>query len=320
VPIERYGNSEAAERLRRIVGPFLLRRLKSDPTIIRDLPPKNEMKVTCTLTREQATLYQAVLDEEMRRIESAEGIERRGRVLALLMFLKQICNHPAQYLGEAGPLPRRSGKLDRIAEMLEEAIAAGDKALVFTQFREMGDRLIAHFAERLGVEVAFLHGGTPRKARDEMVRRFQEEPSGPRVFVLSVKAGGTGLNLTAASHVFHFDRWWNPAVEDQATDRAYRIGQTRSVQVHKLVCAGTVEEKVDLILESKRDLAAKVVGAGEKWITELGNDDLRELFALSADAAVDVDDEREESGTTGTRKPGYGSRRRTGARTMEVSP
>ncbi|MFC1643004.1 DEAD/DEAH box helicase, partial [Myxococcota bacterium] len=298
VPIERYGNDQAAARLRQIVSPFLLRRLKSDPTIIHDLPPKNEMKVICTLTREQATLYQAVVDEEMRRIESADGIERRGRVLALLMFLKQICNHPAQYLGDAGPLSHRSGKLDRAAEMLEEAVAEGDKALVFTQFREMGDRLVAHLEERLGVEVAFLHGGTPRKARDEMVGRFQEEPQGPRIFVLSVKAGGTGLNLTAANHVFHFDRWWNPAVEDQATDRAFRIGQRRAVQVHKLVCAGTVEEKVDRMLEQKRDLASRVVNAGEKWITELGNDELRDLFALSKDAAVDGDDDVESDGVS----------------------
>jgi superfamily II DNA or RNA helicase len=291
LPIERYGNDDAAARLRRIVGPFILRRLKSDPTIIQDLPPKNEMKVVCTLTREQATLYKAVVDEELRRIESSDGIERRGRVLALLMFTKQICNHPAQYLGESGPLPKRSGKLARTTEMLEEAVAAGDKALVFTQFREMGDKLVEHFGANLGCEVVFLHGGTPKKARDEMVRRFQEEPHGPRIFVLSVKAGGTGLNLTAASHVFHFDRWWNPAVEDQATDRAYRIGQKRAVQVHKLVCAGTVEEKIDRLLDQKRDLASKVVGAGEQWITELDGRELRDLFSLSEGAVADGDDD-----------------------------
>ena len=291
LPIERYGNDHAAERLRRIVSPFILRRLKSDPTILRDLPPKNEMKVVCTLTREQATLYKAVVDEELRRIESSDGIERRGRVLALLTFTKQICNHPAQYLGESGPLSKRSGKLARVTEMLEEALAAGDKALVFTQFREMGDKLVEHFAAHLGVEVVFLHGGTPKKARDEMVRRFQEEPHGPRVFVLSVKAGGTGLNLTSASHVFHFDRWWNPAVEDQATDRAYRIGQKRAVQVHKLLCAGTVEEKIDRLLEQKRELASKIVGAGERWITELDGRELRDLFALSDGAIAASDDD-----------------------------
>jgi SNF2 family DNA or RNA helicase len=259
------------------------------------------MKVVCTLTREQATLYQAAVDEELRRIEASEGMERRGRVLALLSFLKQICNHPAQYLGEPGPLAHRSGKLDRATEMLEEALAAGDKALVFTQFREMGDRLEKHFTARLGVETLFLHGGTPKRQRDEMVRRFQADRHGPRVFVLSVKAGGTGLNLTAASHVFHFDRWWNPAVEDQATDRAYRIGQTRAVQVHKLLCAGTVEEKIDKLLEQKRGLASRIVGTGEQWITELGDRELRALFALddqAARAAHAVDDGSDEGDDT----------------------
>ncbi|MGK3994268.1 DEAD/DEAH box helicase [Sorangium sp. So ce1024] len=302
VPIERYGNREAAERLRRVVAPFLLRRVKTDPAVAGDLPPKNEARVYCTLTREQVTLYQAALDEAMRRIEEAEGMARRGLVLALLTMLKQICNHPAQCLGEAGPLAGRSGKLARLTEMLEEALAAGDRALVFTQFREMGDRLVRHLSSALGTEVAFLHGGTPRLARDAMVRRFQEDPRGPRVFVLSVKAGGAGLNLTAASHVFHFDRWWNPAVEDQATDRAHRIGQRRAVQVHKLVCAGTVEEKVDRMLEQKRDLAARVVGEGEAWITELDNAALRELLALSRDAvalAGELDDRDEPEGGRG---------------------
>jgi hypothetical protein len=296
LPIERYGDDLAAARLRRVVAPFVLRRLKSDPAVALDLPAKNEMKVICTLTREQASLYRAVVDEELRRIARAEGIERRGRVLALLTFTKQICNHPAQYLSESGPLVGRSGKLARVTAMLEEAVAVGDKALVFTQFREMGARLVSHWQATLGEEVSFLHGGVPRKLRDEMVRRFQEDPRGARIFVLSVKAGGTGLNLTAASHVFHYDRWWNPAVEDQATDRAYRIGQTRAVQVHKMVCAGTVEEKIDSLLEHKRRLAAKVVGAGESWITELGTSELRELFALGAGAVVEGDDGGGEDG------------------------
>ena len=313
VPIERYGNDQAAERLRRIVGPFLLRRLKSDPAVLQDLPPKNEMKVVCSLTREQATLYQAAVDQEMQHIESADGIARRGRVLALLTSLKQICNHPAQYLDEAGPLPGRSGKLTRMTEMLDEVIATragdgGDRALVFTQFREMGDRLTAHLSARLGVEVAFLHGGTPRKARDEMVRRFQEDAHGPRVFVLSLKAGGTGLNLTAASHVFHFDRWWNPAVEDQATDRAHRIGQRQVVHVHKLLCAGTIEEKIDQMVEQKRDLAAKVVTTGERWITELDDRDLRALFSLSPDAVIgDDNDDGANDGDDGGGSSGGGS-------------
>jgi SNF2 family DNA or RNA helicase len=222
-------------------------------------------------------------------------------VLALMLFLKQICNHPAQYLGESGPLAGRSGKLARLTEMLDEALAVGDRVLVFTQFREMGDRLQVHLAARLGSEVLFLHGGTPRKARDEMVRRFQEDERGPRIFILSLKAGGTGLNLTAASHVFHFDRWWNPAVEDQATDRAYRIGQRRSVQVHKLLCAGTVEEKVDRMLEQKRALARRIVGAGEQWITELGDAELRDLFALSRDAVVGSDEGDDGAAPGGSR-------------------
>jgi SNF2 family DNA or RNA helicase len=190
--------------------------------------------------------------------------------------------------------------------MLEEALSAGDKALVFTQFREMGDKLAEHFSSNLGCEVSFLHGGTPKKARDEMVRRFQEEKHGPRIFVLSVKAGGTGLNLTAANHVFHYDRWWNPAVEDQATDRAYRIGQKRAVQVHKLVCAGTVEEKIDRLLEQKRQLASKIVGAGEQWITELDGSELRDLFALSQGAVADGDDEE----TSASAATGHARRKR----------
>ncbi|MFZ5892465.1 MAG: DEAD/DEAH box helicase [Myxococcota bacterium] len=310
LPIERYGNDAAATRLRRIVGPFILRRVKSDPAVVQDLPAKNEMKVVCTLTREQATLYKAVVDEEMRRIEQSEGIERKGRVLALLTFTKQICNHPAQYLGESGPLPNRSGKLARLAEMLEEAVVAGDKALVFTQFREMGGRLVTYLQEQLGVEVLFLHGGTPKSARDTMVQRFQSEPHGPRVFVLSLKAGGTGLNLTAANHVFHYDRWWNPAVEDQATDRAYRIGQSRAVQVHKLMCAGTVEEKVDRLLEQKRSLASKIVGSGEQWITELDTAGLRELFSLSQGAVAEDSEETNGAADAATKpKPARRARR-----------
>jgi hypothetical protein len=290
VPIERHGRDDVAERLKRLVGPFILRREKSDPAILPDLPPKQEMKVYCTLTREQASLYQAVVDEAMHKIGAASGLRRRGLVLALITALKQICNHPAHYLDEAAPLAGRSGKLARLQEMLEEAVAAGDRALVFTQFREMGDRLVRALARPLGIEVLFLHGGVSRGARDAMVRRFQEEDRGPQVFVLSLRAGGTGLNLTAASHVFHFDRWWNPAVEDQATDRAHRIGQRRTVQVHKLLCAGTVEEKVDEILEGKRGLAARIVGAGEAWITELDDVALAELFSLAPDAALAADE------------------------------
>ena len=320
VPIERYGRDDVAEGFRRVVRPFILRRLKSDPAIIQDLPRKLEMKVVCTLTREQASLYQAAVDETMRKIESSDGIQRRGLVLALITALKQICNHPAHYLGESGPLAGRSGKLARLHEMLEEAVAAGDRALVFTQFREMGDRLVAELSRALGAEVPFLHGGVSRAARDAMVQRFQEDPRGPQIFVLSVRAGGTGLNLTAANHVFHFDRWWNPAVEDQATDRAYRIGQQRAVQVHKLLTAGTVEEKVDRMLEKKRDLAARIVGQGEHWITELDDAALRDLFALAPDAVV-VGDEADREQEGGTREPAAAPRRRTKVSAgMEVRP
>jgi hypothetical protein len=319
VPIERYRNAEAARRLRRIVGPFILRRQKSDPAVIQDLPAKHEMKVLCTLTREQATLYRAVVDEELRGIAEAAGIERRGRVLALLLRTKQICNHPAQYLAERGPLAGRSGKLARLREMLEEALAAGDKALVFSQFRVMGEHLRSYLSAALGCEVAFLHGGTPKSARDDMVRRFQDEAHGPRVFILSLKAGGTGLNLTAANHVFHFDRWWNPAVEDQATDRAYRIGQARAVQVHKLVCAGTVEDKIDRLLEQKRELAQQVVGSGERWITELSSDDLRALFAL-ADGAVGLSDDPETDSSAASEPALAGGRKQKRSRRAGLQP
>jgi hypothetical protein len=293
IPIERYRDDRAAEELRRLVRPFVLRRVKTDPAVASDLPDKQEMTVVCTLTREQATLYQAAVEEAMAEVEAASGIDRRGRILALLTALKQICNHPAHYLDEAGPLPGRSGKLERLTEMLEETLAAGDRALVFTQYREMGVRLVRHLKRALETEVLFLHGGVPLPARDVMVGRFQEGAAGPPVFVLSLRAGGTGLNLTAASRVFHFDRWWNPAVEDQATDRTHRIGQARAVQVYRLVTAGTLEEKIDAMLTDKRGLADRIVGAGEAWVTELGDDELRRLVALSSDAVVDVGDDDE---------------------------
>jgi SNF2 family DNA or RNA helicase len=210
-------------------------------------------------------------------------MSRRGAVLSSLLRLKQVCNHPAQYLGDGSTLPGRSGKLERLTEMLEEVLDVGDRALIFTQFATMG-QLLQHYLQVLfGVEVLYLHGGTPQQRRDRMVARFQAQ-GGPPLFVLSLKAGGTGLNLTAANHVFHFDRWWNPAVEDQATDRAFRIGQTRDVQVHKLICAGTLEEKIDALIESKKALAQSVIGAGEGWLTELSTDELRQVISLSEEA------------------------------------
>jgi non-specific serine/threonine protein kinase len=286
IPIERYGDEDAAGCLRRATAPFILRRLKSDRAIISDLPDKLEMTVLCSLTREQATLYQAVIDEMMERIESSEKMERRGLVLATMLRLKQVCNHPAQMLGDGSALAGRSGKLARVEEILEEVLAEGDRALLFTQFAEFGSLLRTHLRDRFGREVLYLHGGTPKRERDAMVARFGGA-GGPPIFILSLKAGGTGLNLTAANHVIHVDRWWNPAVEDQATDRAHRIGQQRSVQVRKLVCAGTLEERIATLLESKRALADRVVGTGETWLTELSTAELRDLVALSADAVAE---------------------------------
>ena len=287
VPVERYGDADAAARLRRLVQPFVLRRLKTDPTIISDLPEKNEMKVYCPLTPEQATLYEAVVKDTLEKVESSEGIERRGLVLAMLMKLKQVCNHPAHFLGDGSALAGRSGKLARLAEMLEEVQSIGDRALVFTQFYEMGEMLRKYLGETLGGGVQFLHGGTPQGQRERMVARFQEEEDAPGIFILSLKAGGTGLNLTRANHVFHFDRWWNPAVENQATDRAFRIGQRRDVQVHKFVCLGTLEERIDDLIESKRALAENVLGTGEAWLTEFSTDQLRDLLALRRDAVAE---------------------------------
>jgi SNF2 family DNA or RNA helicase len=283
IPIQAQHDGEAGQRLKRLTGPFILRRLKTDKTIIADLPDKMEMKVFCTLTREQASLYAAVVEESTRDIDKAQGIKRKGVVLATLSKLKQVCNHPAQFLGDNSPIPGRSGKLARLTEMLEEALAEGDRALVFTQFAEMGEIIKKHLQESFGREVLFLHGGVVKKQRDEMVSRFQAD-DGPRVFVLSLKAGGTGLNLTAANHVFHFDRWWNPAVENQATDRAFRIGQKRNVQVHKFLCAGTLEEKIDEMIERKTKVAGSIVGAGEGWLTELSTAELKDLFALRQEA------------------------------------
>jgi SNF2 family DNA or RNA helicase len=263
--------------------------LKSDPKVIADLPPKIESKTYCPLTAEQAGLYEAAVNKMLLEVDRAEGIRRRGAVLATLVKLKQICNHPAQANGEdrnAKVQASRSGKTIRIVEMLEEVVAAGDQALVFTQFRKMGDILSAILSHDLDRDVLFLHGGTPQRARDEMVDRFQRGDGAAPIFILSLKAGGVGMNLTAASHVFHFDRWWNPAVENQATDRAYRIGQTRTVQVHKFIVAGTLEERIDEMIEQKTELAENVIGSGEQWLTELSTTQLRELLALRREALV----------------------------------
>ena len=273
--------ADARKRLGRITGPFVLRRLKTDTSIISDLPEKHEMKTWCTLTREQASLYQATVDEMTALVDQAEGIQRHGLVLATMTKLKQVCNHPAHLLGDGSRLDGRSGKLEMVCELLDGM--QNEKALCFTQYTDFGDRLAPYLAARLNTRVLWLHGGTPRAQREEMVREFQESDE-PMIFLLSLRAGGTGLNLTAANHVVHFDRWWNPAVENQATDRAFRIGQQRTVQVRKMICMGTMEERIDAMMERKSALAESVVGSGEDWLGELSSDELREVVRLAPEA------------------------------------
>jgi SNF2 family DNA or RNA helicase len=222
----------------------------------------------------------------LEKIEDSEGIERKGLVLSTILRLKQVCNHPAQLLQDKSALPERSGKLLRLGEMLEEVLDEGDKALIFTQFAEMGRMIKQYLQDTFAREVLFLYGGTPKKERDAMIQRFQSDEKGPSLFVLSLKAGGVGLNLTAANHVFHYDRWWNPAVENQASDRAFRIGQRKNVQVHKFVCLGTMEERIDQMIEQKKELAQSVVGTGEAWLTEMSNEQLREVFKLNREAVA----------------------------------
>ncbi|WP_455566115.1 DEAD/DEAH box helicase [Nocardia asteroides] len=287
VPIERERDQQAVDRLRLITDPFVLRRLKTDPAVISDLPEKLEMTVRANLTVEQAALYQAVVDDMLAKLKDAKGMARKGAVLGALTRLKQVCNHPAHFLGDGSPILRRgshrSGKLALIEDVLDAVVADGEKALLFTQFREFGELVLPYLTERFGTPIPFLHGGVSKKGRDEMVTGFQAE-NGPPLMLLSLKAGGTGLNLTAANHVVHLDRWWNPAVENQATDRAFRIGQQRAVQVRKLVCVDTIEERIDEMISGKKQLADLAVGAGENWITELSTDELRDLFTLGAEA------------------------------------
>jgi SNF2 family DNA or RNA helicase/uncharacterized Zn finger protein len=279
LPIELYRDNRAIARFRNVTAPFILRRVKTDKTIIKDLPEKNEIDQFCALTKEQASLYHAVVDSMLRRIETSEGIERRGRIFKLMTALKQICNHPAHYLKKRAAPPEASGKTALLLEILGTIYANDEKVLLFTQYTEMGKLLVTLLEEQFKSETLFLHGGVARKKRDELVDRFQNERQ-LNTLVLSLKAGGTGLNLTAATHVVHFDRWWNPAVEAQATDRAYRIGQTKNVMVYRMITKDTFEEKINEMILNKKELADISVVQGEKWIGELSNKELRSLFTL----------------------------------------
>jgi non-specific serine/threonine protein kinase len=275
--------------LRELVRPYILRRLKTDKAIIADLPDKTELKTFCSLSRKQAALYQESVQELAAALDDAEGLQRKGIVLSFLMRLKQICNHPSQWLGDGSWADEDSGKFARLRELAESAAARQEKALVFTQFRETTGPLADFLGSVFGRPGLVLHGETAVKKRQELVRRFQDDELVP-FFVLSLKAGGSGLNLTAASHVIHFDRWWNPAVENQATDRAFRIGQTKNVLVHKFVCRGTIEDKIDQLIESKRALAGDILGGGaEIALTEMRDDELLNLVRLDLNAALKED-------------------------------
>ena len=288
-PIEQDGDPGALARLKLVTSPFILRRVKTDRTIIADLPEKTELRRIVNLTPEQAGLYEAIVDELMVQIDGADEKQRRTLVVSALTRLKQVCNHPAHYLGDGSALLRggehRSGKLELVDDLLGEVFEAGRKALVFTQFTAFGHLLVPHWRERFGIEVPFLHGGLAKRDRDAMVERFQGTPDEPGVMLLSLRAGGTGLTLTAASEVVHVDRWWNPAVENQATDRAFRIGQRRDVAVHKLVSAGTVEEKIDDVLTRKQELAELTIAPGEDWLADLDDAGLRDLLTLTEPTA-----------------------------------
>ncbi len=287
-PIQRDRDPAKSAHLKRLVEPFILRRVKTDPNIIKDLPDKVENKQYCNLSREQASLYEAVVRDVQTQLEESEGIQRQGLMLSTLMKLKQICNHPAQFLQDNSPFDaNRSHKLERLADMLAEVLAAGESALVFTQFTEIGAQLERYLKTHLNCQTYYLHGGTSRSKREQMIAHFQDAESPPAVFVLSLKAGGVGITLTRANHVFHFDRWWNPAVEDQATDRAFRIGQTRNVFVHKFLTLGTLEERIDQMITDKKQVAGAIVGSDESWMAQLDNEAFKQLIALNRAAILD---------------------------------
>jgi len=274
--------------LRALTRPYILRRLKTDKRVIADLPEKTEVRAWCSLTKPQAALYQQAVSELAESLENADGIQRKGLVLAFIMRFKQICNHPSQWLGDGGYAPHDSGKFARLRELAEEIAERQEKALVFTQFREITDPLLAFLGDVFHRPGLVLHGGTAVAQRRKLVESFQRD-DGPPFFLLTVKAGGSGLNLTQAAHVIHFDRWWNPAVENQATDRAFRIGQKQNVLVHKFVCRGTIEERIDTVIEDKKSLSAELLeGGGEKLLTEMSNTELLRFVALDLNRATEA--------------------------------
>ncbi len=288
IPIQKENDKVKSTTLKKLVEPFILRRVKTDKQVIKDLPDKVEHKQYCNLTKEQASLYEAVVKDIERQLEEAEGIQRKGLILSTLMKLKQVCNHPAQFLQDSSEfLPERSHKLERLAEMIEEVNAEGESLLIFTQFTEIGDNLERYLKQTLHYNTYYLHGGTNRNKREKMITEFQDAETEPSVFILSLKAGGVGITLTKANHVFHFDRWWNPAVEDQATDRAFRIGQNKNVFVHKFVTLGTLEERIDQMIEDKKKLSSAIIGTDESWLTELDNDSFKQLIALNKTAILE---------------------------------
>jgi superfamily II DNA or RNA helicase len=274
--------------LRALTRPYILRRLKTDKRVITDLPDKTEVRAWCSLTKAQAALYQKAVSELAEALETADGIQRKGLVLSFIMRFKQICNHPSQWLGDGDYAPEGSGKFARLRELAEEIAERQEKALVFTQFREITDPLLAFLGDVFHRPGLVLHGGTPVGQRRKLVEAFQRD-DGPPFFLLTVKAGGSGLNLTQAAHVIHFDRWWNPAVENQATDRAFRIGQKQNVLVHKFVCRGTIEERIDAVIEDKKSLSAELLeGGGEKLLTEMSNNELLRFVALDLSRATEA--------------------------------
>jgi len=288
IPIQKENDIQKSLILKKLVEPFILRRVKTDKEIIKDLPDKVEQKVYCNLTKEQASLYQTVVDEVSKAIEEKEGIERKGLILSTLMRLKQVCNHPTQFLQDGSPFTKeRSHKLSRLSDMITEVLQNEENLLIFSQFKEIGSLLESYLKTEYHFNTYFLHGGTPRKKREQMIVDFQNPDTDPSVFILSLKAGGVGITLTKANHVFHFDRWWNPAVENQATDRAFRIGQKKNVFVHKFISIGTLEERIDQMLEDKKKLSDSIISSDESWLSKLDNETFKNLIKLGKTAILE---------------------------------